>query len=238
MSTNKQVAANRANSARSTGPTSIAGKAASSKNATSHGLCAAVLAVFHWESEYEFQQLRDDYLTRFRPIDRVERDLVDRLVDSTWRRNRILSIETALLELEIVRTDATVIETYDQSDDGRLRLALAFRERNGDRVWDAIGRYVSQTERSYHRAMRELETLQGERFPTPQSESPTVQEEEDPPATTAPPPPPPSARIHVITNRSQNPEPATPATPAQSAQTRGHDQGIDPNGPSEPGSTM
>ncbi len=78
-----------------------------------------------------------------RPVDRVERDsrrspcrLHLAPQSHSLHRNRHL-------ELEIVRMYAAVVETYDQSDDGRLRLALAFRELNGDRIWDAIGRYVS-----------------------------------------------------------------------------------------------
>ncbi len=254
--TNNQIAANRANSAHSTGPSSPAGKAASSKNAISHGLLAASVSVFNWESEADLHQLRNDYLVRFLPIDRAERDLVDRLVDSTWRRNRIVSIETSLLEIEIERMDSTVAATYNESESGLLRLALAFRERNGDRVWDTVLRYLTQTERSYHRAMRELQTLQGDRFNQQQLHQPApaemmvvaataitatsanAAEESSATAPAAPMSKAASKKIHVVTERSQNPQELTPATPSKPAEKRDPIEGNDLNGPSEPGSAM
>ncbi len=206
MATLKQIAANRANSARSTGPKSSRGKAASSQNATSHGICASVLTVFHWESPAEFEELREQYMTRFRPIDRVERDLVDRLVDSTWRRNRVLSIETTLFDIEIEGMDSKIRESYDEIDNGLLRISLAFRERHGERTSDSIQRYLAGAERSYQRALRELETLQAERFnqmPPPLS-IPDADEAADPRENVQQPQRPPG-KIHVVTERSQSP---------------------------------
>ena len=65
----KQVAANRANATLSTGPKTPAGKAAAAKNALSHGMCSAVLTVFCWENQADFDQLRNQYMLRFQPLD-------------------------------------------------------------------------------------------------------------------------------------------------------------------------
>ncbi len=215
----KQIDANRANAAHSTGPRTPQGKAASAQNATSHGLFAAVLVVHHWESQTAFDDLRNDYLIRFQPIDRVERDLVDRLIDSTWRRNRILSIETTLLDLEIAVMDPKVEDDFRESGSGLLRVALAFRERHGERTWDSIQRYLAQTERSYHRALRDLETLQGGRFnqmpaaATPQLPVEEPEASQGPDAATSRCA---ASKIHVITEQTQipaeQPSEPTPST--------------------------
>jgi hypothetical protein len=198
-----QLAANRANAAHSTGPKSILGKSASSKNAIAHGVFAATLVVFHWESQQDFDDLRSDYLTRFLPIDRPERDLVDRLVDATWRRNRMLSIETTLLDLEISKMTEGVTVSYENNEDPLLRITLGFREKHGDRTWDTVQRYITATDRSYHRAMRELQTLQGPRF---------NDNRDGDKATTPPQQPQPQQPLEPVAT----PEPQQPAAPAAS----------------------
>ena len=160
----KQAAANRANAALSTGPRTEQGKSVSSKNATSHGLYAATVVVHHWESKSDFDQLRQDYGNRFLPIDRTESDIVNRLVDSTWRRNRAISIETTLLNLEIGEMSEEIEKKYEETEDGRLRVALAFLKKHAEGVWDAINRHLAAADRAYQRALRDLRLLQGERF--------------------------------------------------------------------------
>ena len=160
----KQAAANRANAAHSTGPRTEQGKSVSSQNATSHGLYAATVVVHHWESKSGFDKLREEYCNRFRPVDRAESDIVDRLVDSTWRRNRAISIETTLLDLEIEEMNDDIEKKYQENEDGLLRVALAFLKKHAEGVWDAINRHLAAADRAYQRALRDLRLLQGERF--------------------------------------------------------------------------
>jgi hypothetical protein len=177
----RRLAANRANAALSTGPRTQAGNAASSRNAVSHGLTASKLTIFHWESQDEYAQLRSDYFTRFCPIDTSESDVVDRLVDSTWRRRRALVIETTIFDMEISLSQNETLTTYGETADGPLHLATAFRNRHGEGVWDAIQRLLNAVDCSYSRALRDLEKLQTGRFnilPPSSFENPV--EEEDP----------------------------------------------------------
>jgi hypothetical protein len=164
ITSEKQAAANRANSTHSTGPRTAEGKSTSARNATSHGLYAATIVVHHWESKADFDRLREEYLNRFRPIDRAESDIVDRLVDSTWRRNRTISIETTLIDLEIEEMNEEIERKYLETEDGLLRVALAFRKRHAEGVWDVIARHLAAADRAYQRALRDLRLLQAERF--------------------------------------------------------------------------
>jgi hypothetical protein len=177
----RRLAANRANAALSTGPRTQAGKAASSRNAVSHGLNAAELTIFNWESPEKYAALRTDYYTRFSPIDTAESDVIDRLIDSTWRRRRALVIETTLFDLAISETREATEEKYGETACGPLHLALAFMNRHGAGVWDAIQRLLNAVDCSYSRALRDLEKLQADRFNVlpPSYLNPTTDDEVD-----------------------------------------------------------
>ena len=94
MASEAQIAANRANAQRSTGPTSAAGKAASARNALKHGLCAEKL-VLDEEDGAEFEALRADYVARYRPAGLAEARLVDRIAQLAFRRERGSTMEAA-----------------------------------------------------------------------------------------------------------------------------------------------
>jgi hypothetical protein len=161
----QQLAANRANAALSTGPRTQEGKAASSRNSLSHGLCSTRLVVFLWESQSDLDHLRAAFHARFLPLDRSETELVDRLVDSTWRRKRVLAIESTLFDLDISNNEPAFAGRFpNDPEDGILRMAIAFRDKHGEGSALAIQRYLTSVECSYTRASRELERIQKERF--------------------------------------------------------------------------
>jgi hypothetical protein len=166
MSTDtRRTAANRANAAFSTGPRSPHGKSVSSRNSTTHGLTSDTLVIFNWESQDAFNALQQAFHARFRPLDTVETILVDRMVDTTWRRNRAIGIETTLFDLDISAIEEDIIiQMPEEGFNGLLRLAWAFRERHGENSSIAIQRLISGLERSFSRARRELQILQKERF--------------------------------------------------------------------------
>jgi len=87
---------NRADAQHSTGPTTEAGKARSSQNAITHGLFAqsAVLAP---EDEAAYQTLCQKFFDEYKPATATEATLVQLLADTSWRLNRILQLEDAVL---------------------------------------------------------------------------------------------------------------------------------------------
>jgi hypothetical protein len=93
----KQLAANRRNARRSTGPTSRAGKAVSRWNALKHGLLARQVVVrgyFHEESEQEFKQLCQEHRLSLAPIGPLEEMLVGQIVMVLWRLRRVRIAES------------------------------------------------------------------------------------------------------------------------------------------------
>lgn len=99
MASARQIAANRLNARKSTGPRTIRGKARSRRNALRHGLTAhTVIDVFEKVEDYE--ALERQIANSYRPSCRLERELVCRLASLLWRLRRALSIETELLRLQ------------------------------------------------------------------------------------------------------------------------------------------
>ena len=96
MSTDKQIAANRLNAQKSTGPTTEAGKARVSKNARKLGLFVAD-TVLPQEDPQEFADILADYNAEYKPLTPIEHDLVNDLALASFKKRRYNRMETAVL---------------------------------------------------------------------------------------------------------------------------------------------
>jgi hypothetical protein len=98
MASPRQIAANRLNARKSTGPRTLAGKRRSRRNALRHGLTAETLIeVFEHPDDYRAFQRR--ILRAFKPRSTMEQELVGRLVSLLWRLRRATAIETGLIDI-------------------------------------------------------------------------------------------------------------------------------------------
>jgi hypothetical protein len=95
---NRQLAANRRNARRSTGPRTAAGKAVVRENALKHGFLSRHL-IIEGESPADFGQLLDDLLAEYRPVGVVESGLVEQVAICLWRKARFVRAEAALVSL-------------------------------------------------------------------------------------------------------------------------------------------
>ena len=95
MSSQTKSESARINGAKSRGPKTEAGRQRSSQNSLKHGLTAQAL-VLPTEDPEEFQQLLSSYLDQFQPRTPAEVHLVDEMVASKWRLQRLAMIETQL----------------------------------------------------------------------------------------------------------------------------------------------
>jgi len=94
--TAKQLAANRANARKSTGPRTAQGRAVSRWNALQHGVLARALtppALEPYESRHEFAALLQTLRQEFDPQSAMEEILVERIATSYWRLARLLRSE-------------------------------------------------------------------------------------------------------------------------------------------------
>jgi hypothetical protein len=142
-----RLAANAANSQHSTGPTTEAGKARSSQNATKHGLSAREVIIAPGEHE-EFQQLLTDFKIDIKPQGAIQQSLFDELVAAAWNLRRARRMEAEL---------CTGMEYRDllASDDLQTKL-------------DRLARHKTRIERTFHRCLKDSKPCK----PTPFFKSP------------------------------------------------------------------
>jgi hypothetical protein len=112
VTSERQIAANRANALRSTGPKTPEGKAVVRHNAMRHGLLARDV-VLPEEDLDAFEDLLNQVRAELSPVGRIEELLVDRIVNIMWRLGRSARMETALFdwrvrELQVSRLAAQV----------------------------------------------------------------------------------------------------------------------------------
>ncbi len=191
MASPAQILANRQNAQHSTGPKTPEGKAASSRNATRHGLASAFIVLAH-EDHNEFNQLLADLHKEHQPANLHQATLVEQLAKSQWLLARAQRLETsAFNHLAGFQNepdsdpDARIIQEMFQSNPNALT---------------TLQRYATQAERSYYKAYRELKA------------SKQIQNEADYVANLA--------GTSVIHRAMNAPTPATPAQPANTATSR------------------
>ena len=103
----KQLAANRRNAQRSTGPTSKEGKSVSRLNALKHGLLSHQVVIrgyFHEESSDEFKQLCREYHESLSPVGPLEEMLVGQIVMVVWRLRRVRTAEAGEIATNVDKT--------------------------------------------------------------------------------------------------------------------------------------
>ena len=99
-----QIAANRLNAQKSTGPRTEAGKAIVSRNGEKHTKLSRRLLVSsqsHQESSSEFRALCDEYYASLDPVGPLEEMLVERIVRAVWRMSRADQAESGEIALNL-----------------------------------------------------------------------------------------------------------------------------------------
>jgi hypothetical protein len=140
--TRKQVQANRENARKSTGPRTLNGKSIARLNALRHGLTANV--VLHLEDDAEFQAVLESYWEHYQPLDVVGAFLVTRVAKEHWRLKRFDGIEQR------------VSDHLDFTDE-------EFEKDRAPSRYDGLYRHDAHIQRSYYRALHELERYQAAR---------------------------------------------------------------------------
>jgi hypothetical protein len=137
MISQKQLEANRRNALLSTGPRTAEGKGAVRLNALRHGLRAGSL-LLPGENADKFQQLCDDLEAEWRPRGRTEQLLVEQMVLAQWKLARLEVGERSI---------------FMQNMPAEKQMALL----------DRFSVQRSRLERSFSKAMRELQHLRNTR---------------------------------------------------------------------------
>src|SRR6266480_7067308 len=102
MPTERQSESARINGAKSHGPKSAEGKKKSSRNSLRHGCTAGHTILLACEDRGDFERMGEAYNTMYQPVTLEEQTLVAQMFAAAWRFRRATTIETALIDLEVV----------------------------------------------------------------------------------------------------------------------------------------
>src|SRR5260370_16030707 len=153
MSTEKQIAANRINAQKSTGPSTPEGRAAVRLNGVKHGLTAQTL-VLKGESESDFTALLDSYEAEHEPATPTEEALVLQLAIATWRLRRLYHAEAGYYTYKLKDTaDQAARHKLDNS--AHLGLVTDWSQS----TMATFTRQESRLERTFYKALHELQRL-------------------------------------------------------------------------------
>ena len=152
MITDKQIAANRANAAKSTGPRTPAGKARAVRNAFTLGLTTDQLLAPS-ESRGSLARHATALHCHFAPATPVENLLVDRIIAASWRLRRTRIIETRVYHQRTQELDKYLQHKSSPCDP----LTEVFRRTiTNENCLQRLALDESRLERSLYRALKEL----------------------------------------------------------------------------------
>ena len=140
MPTERQIAANRLNAQKSTGPKTEEGKAKSCLNRLSHGLASSATIV-PGENPEEFKALLTDLMTEYDPATPTEQVLVEKMCMNQW-----LSLRAFRLQGEAFLDRQLMGDSFGIPKDLGVLI-----------------RYQTTAERTFHKAHNELVKAQKER---------------------------------------------------------------------------
>ena len=147
-----QLAANRANAQKSTGPKDTS---KTKFNGIRHGL-TATHSLLPWEHKEDLEAIQEGFEQRFEPTDLFERLTIKNAAEAYWRRERSLRIES-----NIFQTAANAEYQKTKAEPGELHAghleAIAFMR--GQREFANYRRYDAHLQRAYEKALAECEKL-------------------------------------------------------------------------------
>jgi hypothetical protein len=169
MATDKQIAANRENAKKSTGPTSEKGKNKVRLNAIRDNLTGQITTLSD-EDRPRFEKLQSEMLADFAPQSSIERELAASVIWDTWRLHHLRSVEGAIYALGVAEEAAAAeaeAEAKGDADpnntDGNTATANAHTFLAEAPRFNTMSLYEQRMNRSLHRNLATLREIQKER---------------------------------------------------------------------------
>jgi hypothetical protein len=159
----RQIAANRRNAQKCTGPKTAEGKRASRMNALKHGMSARIL-VLPYEDEIEYHELRAKLIEGYQPANNQELMLVDQIAAGYWRTARARAYEREMLAGQVAtrKLDNGLAAAPDPGHDDCAGAVVLTKEPKSS--FENYFRYDASIERALYRAINALEKLQSRRI--------------------------------------------------------------------------
>jgi len=165
MTTEAQVAANRVNAQKSTGPRTDEGKAAVTQNAVKHGLRAQAV-LLPGEDGDEYARYHGQMTEQLQPADVQEIELTERIVGLSWRLRRAGryhdAVFEALYDRQVTEMAAAAPEAGEPDTSERVLGRMLLADFSGDRVLERVQLYERRIENSLSRAWADWRALRAQ----------------------------------------------------------------------------
>lgn len=165
MATEKQIAANRRNAQKSTGPKTAEGKQESKSNAWKHGLASSTMlfAPRRHEDRVEFEEMRSELMESWEPVGTKEAQLVEMIAGAYARMQRNEKIESAYMDgaLATMQRRFGVPDAPTHEDDFGSGIVMGSEKHQ--LTFETLDRYRRNAWLDYERAVRRLEAMQKQR---------------------------------------------------------------------------
>jgi hypothetical protein len=126
MATEKQIAANRRNSLKSTGPRTLRGKAAIRLNNLRHGL-QSTADILPGQDLKELNQIRDEYLRSCKPQTPEQRGLLEQMASAEWHLLYWQRTETELFAAALDAVPMPPMAVFDRISQRQVRYERAYQ---------------------------------------------------------------------------------------------------------------
>ena len=162
MASPAQIAANRRNAQKSTGPRSIEGKQRASLSAVKHGMTAKTVVLPH-ESATDYNEIRAALIADYEPATTQELMLVDQIAAGYWRTIRARRFETEMFDnrLRTRKRELGMDQKPDTAKDDE-GYAVMLQVTDPEELKNYF-RYDATISRDYYRAIATLEKMQAAR---------------------------------------------------------------------------
>ena len=152
-------ARNRANASHSTGPKTEAGKHRSSLNAYRHGLTGHTI-ILPAEDLVAYQDFTRTFFDHYKPVDTIEKQLVQSLADTSWRLNRVAALENNLMGLGFDEHSNSISTEHPEAH-AALVTTEAMREETPSLA--VLSLHTARLARYFEKTLKQLKETQSER---------------------------------------------------------------------------
>jgi hypothetical protein len=160
MTSEKQIAANRANAVKSTGPKTAESKTASSMNALRHGLTGQV-NLMPDEDREAHDKFCAAIVESLAAEGALEIQFAQAIAEDNWRMNRGRAIETNMFALGHISADSPMESPGNPEIDAALNVAQIFAA--APNKFQLLSLYMQRTNRDMQKSLDRLAILQAER---------------------------------------------------------------------------
>ena len=159
-----QVEASRKNGAQSLGPISATGKQKSSKNSIRHGLTSTEHTLLADEDPIQYREVIDAFIENLRPADKAELRLVEKIGNLDWRIERLVMMETCILNIE-VGINADQIAAKFRDIDAIGFIVEAWKDSlTATNCLDLLRRYLATLQHQFNTTVANFEKFEKRRF--------------------------------------------------------------------------